>query len=145
MASDMQCTVAPLEPHPIPLNTSTSVIINFALHECSSEKREGSEAVPSAKVSDGGPQVCIEGRPIASKIGAKSMFWSADGEAVKVEELALHYYASEDGGGWQGASAAPLMDCCICVLSQCTSPCNRLQPCQEGQYVQQQFFSKYLS
>ncbi len=48
-------------------------------------------------------QVCIEGRPIASKIGTKSMFWSADGEAVKVEELALQYYASEDGGGWQGA------------------------------------------
>lgn len=49
--------------------------------------------------------MCIEGRPIASKIGAKSMFWSADGEAVKVEELALQYYASDDGGGWQGAQS----------------------------------------
>lgn len=47
-------------------------------------------------------QVCIEGRPIASKVGAKSMFWSAEGEAVKVEDLALQYYSSEDGGGWQG-------------------------------------------
>ena len=62
----------------------------------------------------GGVQVCIEGRPIASKIGTKSMFWSADGEAVKVEELALQYYASEDGGGWQGAQLCPFA--CLALL-----------------------------
>lgn len=48
----------------------------------------------------------IEGRPIASKIGTKSMFWSVDGEAVKVEDLALQHYASEQGGGWQGDTSS---------------------------------------
>ena len=47
-------------------------------------------------------QICIEGRPIASKIGAKSAFWSAEGEAVKVEDLALQHYAAEQHGSWQG-------------------------------------------
>jgi Fanconi-associated nuclease 1 len=50
------------------------------------------------------PEVCIEGRPIASRVGAKSMFWSAEGEAVNVEDLALLHYASEHGGGWHGDS-----------------------------------------
>ena len=49
-----------------------------------------------------GLQICIEGRPIASKIGAKSAFWSVDGEAVKVEDLALQHYAAEEHGSWQG-------------------------------------------
>ena len=48
-------------------------------------------------------QICIEGRPIASKIGAKSAFWSVEGEAVKVEDLALQHYAAEEHGSWQGA------------------------------------------
>ena len=47
-------------------------------------------------------QICIEGRPIASKIGAKSQFWSVEGEAVKVEDLALQHYAAEEQGAWQG-------------------------------------------
>ena len=47
-------------------------------------------------------QICIEGRPIASKIGAKSQFWSVEGEAVKVEDLALQHYAAEEHGSWQG-------------------------------------------
>ena len=47
-------------------------------------------------------QICIEGRPIASKIGAKSAFWSVEGEAVKVEDLALQHYAAEEQGSWQG-------------------------------------------
>jgi hypothetical protein len=50
-------------------------------------------------------QVCIEGRPIASRIGAKSQFWDADGYAVSVEQLALQHYASPEAGAWQGARA----------------------------------------
>lgn len=47
-------------------------------------------------------QICIEGRPIVSKVGAKSQFWSVEGEAVKVEDLALQHYAAEEHGAWQG-------------------------------------------
>ena len=49
------------------------------------------------------PQVCIEGRPIVSKVSVKSAFWSVDGEAVSVEQLALLHYASPEAGAWQGA------------------------------------------
>ncbi|KAK9819580.1 hypothetical protein WJX81_006116 [Elliptochloris bilobata] len=48
------------------------------------------------------PEVRIEGRPIASVLGAKSQFWSADGSAVGVEQLALLHYATEAAGGWRG-------------------------------------------
>ena len=32
----------------------------------------------------------------------KSRFYGLDGEQVGVEELALQFYASEEGGGWRG-------------------------------------------
>ena len=47
-------------------------------------------------------QVCIVGRPIDSRVGAKSQFWDEDGQAVSVEQLALQHYASPEAGAWQG-------------------------------------------
>lgn len=46
-------------------------------------------------------QVNIEGRPLNSETGAKSVFYGYDGELCGVEQLALQYYADE-GGSWQG-------------------------------------------
>lgn len=37
-----------------------------------------------------------------SPAGLKSRFYGLDDEQCTVEELALQYYASEEGGGWQG-------------------------------------------
>ncbi|PWA46851.1 fanconi-associated nuclease [Artemisia annua] len=48
------------------------------------------------------PEVNVQGRPLNSKTGAKSRFYGEDGEQCGVEELALQYYAGEEGGGWQG-------------------------------------------
>lgn len=47
-------------------------------------------------------QVQIRGRPLNCVIGKKSRFYGYDGRQVGVEALALQYYASEEGGGWQG-------------------------------------------
>ncbi|GAB4815648.1 hypothetical protein N2152v2_002694 [Parachlorella kessleri] len=44
----------------------------------------------------------IEAAPLSSAVGLKSRFQGLDGEQCTVEELALQYYASEAGGGWQG-------------------------------------------
>ncbi|KAL8139730.1 hypothetical protein V2J09_005751 [Rumex salicifolius] len=46
-------------------------------------------------------EVQIQGRPLNSKTGMKSIFYGEDGEQCGVEQLALQYYAGE-GGGWQG-------------------------------------------
>ncbi|KAJ0735623.1 putative phosphodiesterase I [Helianthus annuus] len=48
------------------------------------------------------PEVHIQGRPINCKTGTKSRFYGEDGEQCGVEQLALQYYAGEDGGQWQG-------------------------------------------
>ncbi|KAG6543623.1 hypothetical protein Mapa_014986 [Marchantia paleacea] len=47
-------------------------------------------------------EVQIRGRPLNCVTGKKSRFYGYDGEQCGVEELALQYYASEEGGGWQG-------------------------------------------
>ncbi|KAE9604958.1 hypothetical protein Lal_00036941 [Lupinus albus] len=47
------------------------------------------------------PEVCVQGRPLNSRIGEKHRFYNEEGEQCGVEQLALHYYAGE-GGGWQG-------------------------------------------
>ncbi|KAI3676895.1 hypothetical protein L1987_86509 [Smallanthus sonchifolius] len=48
------------------------------------------------------PEVHVQGRPLNCKTGTKSRFYGEDGEQCGVEQLALQYYAGEDGGGWQG-------------------------------------------
>ena len=48
------------------------------------------------------PEVRIEGRPLTSATGAKSRFYGLNDEQCTVEELALEYYAGEEGGGWRG-------------------------------------------
>ncbi|XP_022722463.1 fanconi-associated nuclease 1 homolog isoform X1 [Durio zibethinus] len=45
-------------------------------------------------------EVHIQGRPLNCEAGRKSRFYGEDGEQCGVEQLALHYYATE--GGWQG-------------------------------------------
>ncbi|KAK2359800.1 zinc ion binding/nucleic acid binding/hydrolase [Trifolium repens] len=45
------------------------------------------------------PEVCVQGRPLNSELGAKNRFYNEEGMQCGVEELALHYYAEE---GWQG-------------------------------------------
>ncbi|KAL2459840.1 Fanconi-associated nuclease 1-like protein [Forsythia ovata] len=47
------------------------------------------------------PEVHVQGRPLNSKPGMKSIFYGEDGEQCGVEQLALQYYAGE-GGGWRG-------------------------------------------
>jgi Fanconi-associated nuclease 1 len=47
-------------------------------------------------------QVQIRGRPLNCEPGVRSRFYGYDGNQCGVEELALQYYASEDGGEWQG-------------------------------------------
>jgi fanconi-associated nuclease 1 len=42
----------------------------------------------------------IPGRPISSVVGAKSVFYGLDDQPCSVEQLALQYYASEEGGRW---------------------------------------------
>lgn len=50
--------------------------------------------------------------------GLKSRFYGLDDEQCSVEELALQYYASEEGGGWQGVHRqAPLAAEHACVLA----------------------------
>lgn len=44
----------------------------------------------------------IQGRPLNCEAGRKSRFYGEDGEQRGVEQLALQYYATEGGGGWQG-------------------------------------------
>ncbi|KAL8196659.1 hypothetical protein R6Q57_024640 [Mikania cordata] len=48
------------------------------------------------------PEVHVQGRPLNCKTGTKSRFYGEDGEQCGVEQLALEYYAGEDGGGWHG-------------------------------------------
>ncbi|XP_023748691.1 fanconi-associated nuclease 1 homolog isoform X1 [Lactuca sativa] len=48
------------------------------------------------------PEVHVEGRPLNCKTGTKSRFYGEDGEQCGVEELALQYYAGEEGGYWKG-------------------------------------------
>ncbi|KAK9829081.1 hypothetical protein WJX72_003785 [[Myrmecia] bisecta] len=48
------------------------------------------------------PVVQIEAQPLPNALGLKSKFPAPDGGECGVEELALLYYASEEGGGWQG-------------------------------------------
>ncbi|XP_012568884.1 fanconi-associated nuclease 1 homolog isoform X2 [Cicer arietinum] len=45
------------------------------------------------------PEVCVQGRPLNSELGAKNRFYNEEGMQCGVEEFALHYYAGE---GWQG-------------------------------------------
>lgn len=42
----------------------------------------------------------IEGRPLNSIVGLKSRFYGFNDEQCSVEELALQYYGTEEGGGW---------------------------------------------
>ncbi|XP_027165579.1 fanconi-associated nuclease 1 homolog [Coffea eugenioides] len=46
-------------------------------------------------------EVHIQGRPLNSKTGMRSIFYGEDGEQCGVEELALQYYTGE-GGAWMG-------------------------------------------
>ncbi|XP_024518096.1 fanconi-associated nuclease 1 homolog [Selaginella moellendorffii] len=46
--------------------------------------------------------VTIMGRPLNNANGMKSRFYGYDGQQCSVEDLALQYYAGEDGGGWKG-------------------------------------------
>ncbi|EFJ11002.1 hypothetical protein SELMODRAFT_426730 [Selaginella moellendorffii] len=46
--------------------------------------------------------VRIMGRPLNNANGMKSRFYGYDGQQCSVEDLALQYYAGEDGGGWKG-------------------------------------------
>ncbi|PRW59254.1 fanconi-associated nuclease 1-like protein isoform X1 [Chlorella sorokiniana] len=48
------------------------------------------------------PEVRIVGWPLNNTTGTKSRFYGFDDAQCTVEELALQYYATEDGGGWQG-------------------------------------------
>ncbi|KAL4561058.1 hypothetical protein LXL04_033220 [Taraxacum kok-saghyz] len=48
------------------------------------------------------PEVYVEGRPLNSQTGTKSRFYGEDGEQCGVEQLALQYYAGQEGGNWQG-------------------------------------------
>ncbi len=41
--------------------------------------------------------------------GLKSRFYGLDDEQCSVEELALQYYASEEGGGWRGVHRQALL------------------------------------
>ncbi|EFJ04822.1 hypothetical protein SELMODRAFT_432067 [Selaginella moellendorffii] len=54
-------------------------------------------------------KVTIMGRPLNNANGMKSRFYGYDGQQCSVEDLALQYYAGEDGGGWKGT--APLDLC----------------------------------
>lgn len=45
-------------------------------------------------------EVRIEGRPLNSIVGLKSRFYGFNDEQCGVEELALQYYATAEGGGW---------------------------------------------
>ncbi|KAM7489156.1 hypothetical protein LguiB_026640 [Lonicera macranthoides] len=47
-------------------------------------------------------EVHVQGRPLNCSTGMKSRFYGEDGEQCGVEELALQYYAGEEGGCWQG-------------------------------------------
>jgi Fanconi-associated nuclease 1 len=47
-------------------------------------------------------EIQIRGRPLNCTAGLKSRFYGYDGQQCGVEELALQYYASEEGGRWQG-------------------------------------------
>ncbi|KAL3700576.1 hypothetical protein R1sor_018598 [Riccia sorocarpa] len=47
-------------------------------------------------------EIRILGRPLNSVTGKKSRFYGYDGMQCGVEELALQYYASEEGGCWEG-------------------------------------------
>ncbi|XP_024518087.1 fanconi-associated nuclease 1 homolog isoform X2 [Selaginella moellendorffii] len=47
-------------------------------------------------------KVTIMGRPLNNANGMKSRFYGYDGQQCSVEDLALQYYAGEDGGGWKG-------------------------------------------
>ncbi|CAI9089801.1 OLC1v1024441C1 [Oldenlandia corymbosa var. corymbosa] len=46
-------------------------------------------------------EVHVVGRPLACKVGMRSIFYGEDGEQCGVEQLALQYYGGE-GGAWQG-------------------------------------------
>ena len=50
-------------------------------------------------------QVYVQGRPLNCKAGVKSRFYGEDGELCGVEQVALQYYAGEEGGGWHGVHA----------------------------------------
>ncbi|EFJ11001.1 hypothetical protein SELMODRAFT_426728 [Selaginella moellendorffii] len=59
-------------------------------------------------------KVTIMGRPLNNANGMKSRFYGYDGQQCSVEDLALQYYAGEDGGGWKGVHfrlTAPLDLC----------------------------------
>ncbi|CAM6105052.1 unnamed protein product [Calypogeia fissa] len=47
-------------------------------------------------------EVQIQGRPLNCVTGMRSWFYGYDGQQCRVEELALQFFASEEGGGWQG-------------------------------------------
>ena len=50
--------------------------------------------------------------------GLKSKFVGASGDQVTVEQLALEYYATPEGGGWQGARRQALLRIC-CSMQMC--------------------------
>lgn len=47
-------------------------------------------------------QVSIVGRPLNGRVGEKNLFYGYNGELCGVEELALQYFAQEEGGRWRG-------------------------------------------
>lgn len=49
-------------------------------------------------------QVEIQSQPLESRMGARSVFLTPDGLPCSVEELALHYYATPEGGAWTGTA-----------------------------------------
>lgn len=59
---------------------------------------------------------CAPRRPA----GQKSRFYGANGEQCGVEELALQFYASEEGGGWQGTHRRAIQ---LLLLLLCMGGC----------------------
>lgn len=47
-------------------------------------------------------EVRIEGRPLTNSTGLKSRFYGFDGDQCTVEELALQYYSTPEGGSYRG-------------------------------------------
>lgn len=58
----------------------------------------------------------------------KSRFYGLNDEQCSVEELALQYYASEEGGGWQGVHRQAKLEGSVAIM-QCMQ---RVQDCSFG-------------
>ncbi|KAI8462547.1 MAG: hypothetical protein J3K34DRAFT_462867 [Monoraphidium minutum] len=56
----------------------------------------------AAAVAAEPPERRVVGRPLAGSVGARNRYYGYDGRQVCVEDLALQYYARDEGGGWRG-------------------------------------------